>query len=69
MGWPRASTFVQKWMHPEHPVGSHSGNHLSAGLEKCFGQMIEIVNGHLNQFTIKDILEIEEPNDFLAFEI
>ena len=54
---------------PFDPVGFHSGNHLSAGLEKCFGQMIEIVNGHLNQFTIKDILEIEEPNDFLAFEI
>ena len=54
---------------PFDPVGIHSGNHLSAGLEKCFGQMIEIVNGHLNQFTIKDILEIEEPNDFLAFEI
>ena len=54
---------------PFDPIGLHSGNHLSAGLEKCFGQMIEIVNGHLNQFTIKDILEIEEPNDFLAFEI
>ena len=54
---------------PFDPVGIHSSNHLSAGLEKCFGQMIEIVNGHLNQFTIKDILEIEEPNDFLAFEI
>ena len=54
---------------PFDPVGIHSSNHLSAGLEKCFGQMIEIVNGHLNQFTIKDILEIEGPNDFLAFEI
>ena len=54
---------------PFDPIGVHSSNHLSAGLEKCFGQMIEIVNGHLNQFTIKDILEIEEPNDFLAFEI
>ena len=54
---------------PFDPVGIHSSNHLSAGLEKCFGQMIEMVNGHLNQFTIKDILEIEEPNDFLAFEI
>ena len=54
---------------PFDPVGLHSGNHLSAGLEKCFGQMIEIVNGHLNQFTIKDILEIEEPKDLLAFEI
>ena len=54
---------------PFDPVGIHSGNYLSAGLEKCFGQMIEIVNGHLNQFTIKDILEIEEPKDLLAFEI
>ena len=54
---------------PFDPVGIHSSNHLSAGLEKCFGQMIEIVNGHLNQFTIKDILEIEEPKDLLSFEI
>ena len=54
---------------PFDPVGIHSSNHLSAGLEKCFGQMIEIVNEHLNQFTIKDILEIEEPKDLLAFEI
>ena len=54
---------------PFDPVGIHSSNHLSAGLEKCFGQMIEIVNGHLNQFTINDILEIEESNDSLAFEI
>ena len=54
---------------PFDPVGIHSSNHLSAGLEKCFGQLIEIVSGHLNQFTIKDILEIEEPNDLLAFEI
>ena len=54
---------------PFDPVGLHSGNHLSAGLEKCFGEMIEIVNGHLNQFTITDILEIEKPEDLLAFEI
>ena len=54
---------------PFDPVGIHSSNHLSAGLEKCFGQMIEMVNGHLNQFTIKDILEIEELNNFPAFEI
>ena len=54
---------------PFDPVGIHSGNHLSAGLEKCFGQMIEMVNGHLNQFTINDILEIEKSEDLLAFEI
>ena len=54
---------------PFDPVGINSSNHLSAGLEKCFGQMIEIVNEHLNQFTIEDILEIEKPKDVLAFEI
>ena len=54
---------------PFDPVGIHSGNNLSAGLEKCFGQMVEIVNEHLNQFTIKDILEIDEPKGLLAFEI
>ena len=54
---------------PFDPVGIHSGNQLSGGLEKCFGQMIEMVNEHLNQFTIKDVLEIEEPKDVLAFEI
>ena len=54
---------------PFDPIGVNSGNHLSAGLEKCFGQMVEIVNEHLNQFTIKNILEIEEPKDLLAFEI
>ena len=54
---------------PFDPVGIHSGNHLSAGLEKCFDHMIEIVNEHLNQFTIKDILEIEKPKNLLAFEI
>ena len=54
---------------PFDPVGLHSGNHLSAGLERCFSQVIEIVNGHLNQFTVEDILEIEKPIDLLAFEI
>ena len=39
---------------PFDPIGVDSGNNLSAGLEKCFGQMIEIVNAHLNHFTIKD---------------
>ena len=54
---------------PFDPIGVDSGNNLSAGLEKCFGQMIEIVNHHLNHFTITDILEIEEPKDLLSFEI
>ena len=54
---------------PFDPIGLHSGNQLSAGLEKCFGEMVEVVNEHLNQFTIRDILDIEEPKDLIAFEI
>ena len=54
---------------PFDPVGLHSGNQLGQGLEKCFNDMMELVNTHLNQFTIQDILEIEEPKDLLAFEI
>ena len=51
------------------PVGLDSGNHLCAGLEKCFGELVNIVNIHLHKFTIQDIIEIESPKDLIAFEI
>ena len=51
------------------PVGIKSGNNLGIGLEKCFGEMVTIINKHLNNFSIQDILEIEEPKGLLAFEI
>ena len=51
------------------PVGLNTNNHLGAGLEKCFGDLVSMVNTHLNKFTIQDILEIEEPKDLIAFEI
>ena len=54
---------------PFDPIGLNSGNDLSAGLEECFGDMINMVNKHLNSFTIEKIIEIEEPKDLLAFEI
>ena len=54
---------------PFDPIGLKSGNDLGAGLEKCFVDMVNIVNNHLNQFTIKEVLEIEEPKDLIAFEI
>ena len=54
---------------PFDPIGLKSGNDLSAGLVKCFDDMSNLVNTHLNQFTIQDILEIEEPKDLLAFDI
>ena len=50
------------------PVGLDSGNHLGLGLEQCFKDMVKIVNDHLNNFTIHDILEIECEN-LIAFEI
>ena len=54
---------------PFDPVGMKSNKDLCAGLEKCFCDMITLVNNHLNQFTIKEVIEIEEPTDLLAFEI
>ena len=54
---------------PFDPIGLRSGNNIGAGLEQCFGEMINIVNKHLNSFTIQKIIEIEKPKDLLAFEI
>jgi Rrf2 family protein len=54
---------------PFDPIGLNSGNDLGAGLEKCFADMINMVNKHLNGFTIQKIIEIEAPTDLLAFEI
>jgi Rrf2 family protein len=54
---------------PFDPIGLKSSNDLGAGLEKCFIDMVNIVNNHLNEFTIKKVLEIEEPKDLIAFEI
>ena len=51
------------------PIGLLSGNHLSKGLEKCFEDMAEIINKHLNSVTIENILEIEESKDSIAFDI
>ena len=51
------------------PAGLNSSNHLGPGLEKCFGDLVNIVNTHLNLFTIQDILDIEEPKDLIAFDI
>jgi Rrf2 family protein len=54
---------------PFDPIDLGSGNDLGAGLEKCFRDMVNMVNDHLNQFTIQEIIEIERPKDLLAFEI
>ncbi len=54
---------------PFDPIGINTENKLSAGLEQCFVEMIEIVEGHLGRFTIKNVIEIEEPKGSLVFEI
>ena len=54
---------------PFDPIGINTENQLGAGLEKCFVEMIEIVEDHLGRFTIKNVLEIEEPKGSLVFEI
>ena len=54
---------------PFDPIDLKSENCLGAGLEKCFVDMVNMVNKHRNSFTIQKILEIEEPKDLLAFEI
>ena len=54
---------------PFDPVRLNSGNQLGAGLEKCFIEMVEMVNKHLNNFTIKEVMDIEDPKDLINFEI
>jgi len=39
------------------------------GLYRCFAELQELVNGHLDRHTLKDILENERPNSVLAFDI
>ena len=43
---------------PFDPIGLKSSNDLGAGLEKCFIDMVNIVNNHLNEFTIKEVAEL-----------
>ena len=52
-----------------NPARLQSGNDLSVGLEKCFNEMIEMINDHLNKYTIKDIIEMENVKDPIAFDI
>ncbi len=54
---------------PFDPIDFSSGSDLSSGLEKCFREMREMVNNHLNGFTIQDVIELEESEDIIAFEI
>ena len=54
---------------PFDPIGLDSNDHLGVGLEKCFKEMVDMVNDHLNRFTIQEVIEIEKTKDLIAFEI
>ncbi len=54
---------------PFHPLGSETENNLSEGLKKCFNDLIEMYNNHLNKFTIQDVLENEKNINSMSFEI
>jgi len=39
------------------------------GLHRCFAELQDLVNSHLDGHTLKDILEKERPSSVLAFDI
>ncbi len=39
------------------------------GLYQCFTELQQLVNGHLDRHTLKDILDNERPKSVLAFDI
>jgi len=39
------------------------------GLHQCFTELQQLVNGHLDRHTLKDILDNERPKSVLAFDI
>ena len=51
------------------PFGLNNNYDLGLGLNKCFVEMTEMINQHLNKYTIQEILRIEEARDSIAFEI
>ena len=54
---------------PFDPLGTDSSLKHSIALKECFYEMIKIIKNHLNQFTIKDILEKDAQRDSIFFEI
>ena len=58
---------------PFEPLGNDQQSQaiatLPAGLEQCFKELRELVNGHLGAYSIQDLLDLERSGDILAFEI
>ena len=58
---------------PFEPLGNDQQSQaiatLPAGLEQCFKELRELVNGRLGAYSIQDLLDLERSGDILAFEI
>ena len=58
---------------PFEPLGidRDGGSSVSrnVGLERCFGELRQLVNEHLESHTIQDLLDMERSQDSMAFEI
>ena len=53
---------------PFQPLGNDPQGH-PPGLEQCFEDLRDLVNTHLSNFSIQDLLDLERSDDILAFEI
>ena len=55
------------------PLGNDRKNNPSVtipiGLEQCFEGLRDLVNNHLDAYSIQDLLDLERADDILAFEI
>ena len=51
------------------PLGIEAGNQLGVGLTKCFKDLNKMVSEHLDTFTIQDIIELDQLDGRIAFEI
>lgn len=54
---------------PFDPIRMTSANKLGNGLDKCFKDLIKIVNDHLYQFTIEEIIKYNYNLGTLSFDI
>ena len=57
---------------PFEPMGidsDTSGNGQEPGLARCFKELRQLVNEHLDSHSVQDILDMERSKDSMAFDI
>lgn len=63
---------ILEWVDgPFNPLGEDDASRSagSVAVSRCFDELRELVDGHLAAHTIQDLLEMERPEDAMAFEI